>query len=212
MTEPLIVTTSTEIDAVVLNQLDDLRFVAPDVPNLDDVVEELESAVIGRIQEEMGRWSELHQPNGVEAGRQSHITYFCGGDWKVYVDEDRYFDYGNTEYDFTVCVAKADVPSIKATATPVIAHLKQSADEMLALLNEVGEETHEIDDLSLEATIALTLRVLDASPLVEYGDGTCDVTPMPSGGVSLGIRSRIETSERLESELLAGRRLREARG
>lgn len=207
MTDRRVNTASLDIKTEVIDQRSDMCL----APDMDDIIEEIESAVIDRIHGAMTAWSEQNQPEGVEAGRQDYATYFCGGDWKVYVEEDRYFDYGHTEYDFTVNIASADVTSIDAIAAPVIAQLKKCADEMLGLLDEVGEDVHEIDDLSLEAPIALILRVLDASPLTDYDDGTWSVTPMPAGGVRLGVRVRIDTSERLERELRAGQRLREAK-
>lgn len=192
------------IETEIIDRRGDVRL----APDMDDIVEEVESAVIDRIHDAMTAWSEQNQPEGVQAGRRDYVTYFCGGDWKVYVEEDRYFGYGHTEYDFIAAVAGADNVTIETIAAPVIAGLKRSADEMLALLGEVGGDIHEVDDLSLEAPIALTLRVLDASPITEYDDGTWDVTPMPTGGVRLGVRVRIDTSERLERELRAGQAAR----
>lgn len=200
MTDTATSAASLDIDTEAVDLYDEHSL----APIMDDIIEELESVVIDRIHDAMTAWSELRQPDGVEAGRQDYVTYFCGGDWKVYVEEDRYFDYDHTEYDFTINIANAEATSVDAIATPVITFLQQSADKMLALLDEVGEDIHEIDDLSLEAPIALTMRVLDASPIVEYDDDTWDVAPMPPGGVQLGVRARLEPSLHLEEALRTG--------
>ncbi len=210
MTEAHTTASPSNTNSELQDQHED-EFVDAEDLDMDDIIEAVESAVLDRIHDAMTAWSELHQPDGVEAGRQDYLTYFCGGDWKVYVEEDRYFDHGHTEYDFTVNVADAAVTSIEAISAPVIDQLERSANNMLALLNEVGEDIHEIDDLSLEAPIALTLRVLDASPIEEYEDGTWDLTLMPPDGVRLGVRARIEPSLHLEEALHAGQRLRDSK-
>lgn len=200
-------------DSTAVRDEDDDRFVYDaSWEALDDVVERLEQAVIVRVQDEMGAWSESNQRQAVRAGRRSNELMFTGGDWDVFVGEDRYARYGHPMYDSVLRVVDAGPATVDSIATPMVLALKKSADEALRTLRAAGADADEISDISLESCIVLTLRVLDASPTVEYDDGAWDVARMPPHGVHIGVQARFEASERLDEQLRAGCARLDSRG